>query len=82
MPVTAQVLHAVHPNATAATRSGMTLDPTTGVSHTFTIAKLGLNVPIAPLSRTTFTFHTGAAGVYDWRCVVLAGADLPAGGRR
>lgn len=72
--VTTQVLDAVHPNATAATRSGMALDPKTGVAHTFTIAKLGFNVPIAPLSRTTFTFHTGAAGVYQWRCMDPCGS--------
>jgi hypothetical protein len=49
------------------------MDPTTGVSHTFTIAKLGLNVPIAPKSRTTFTIHTGDAGTYTWQCYVPCG---------
>ena len=43
------------------------LDPAQ-VSHTFTIAALGINVPIAPKSRETFVIHTGAPGTYAWRC--------------
>ncbi len=39
------------------------------VSHTFTITKLGINVPVAPKARTTFTLQTGAPGTYDWRCM-------------
>ena len=46
----------------------MAIDPTT-VSHTFTVPALGLNVPVASQSRTTFSFHTGAAGTYEWRCM-------------
>lgn len=38
------------------------------VAHTFTIPSLGLNVPILATSRTTFTFHTGAAGTFAWHC--------------
>lgn len=76
--VTTQALDPVHPNAHAVTHSGMTLDPANGVSHTFTIAKLGINIPVAPLSRTTFTVHTGAAGVYQWRCMDPCGSG-PAG---
>ncbi|HUE61324.1 MAG TPA: hypothetical protein VMO88_17275 [Acidimicrobiales bacterium] len=41
-------------------------------------AKLHLNVPIAPKSRTTFTFQTGSAGTYDWQCMDPCGTD-PAG---
>jgi hypothetical protein len=50
------------------------LDPAK-VSHTFTIPALHLNVPIpgdgapgADSLTVTFTFRTGAAGVYMWQC--------------
>jgi hypothetical protein len=49
-------------------RTATNLNPTTGVSHTFTIKALGVNVPIAPMSRTTFTIKTGAPGTYAWHC--------------
>lgn len=61
--------NAANPNAPGTTTTAVRLDPTTGVAHTFTIAKLGLSVPVAPRSKTTFTFHTGAAGVYTWQCM-------------
>jgi hypothetical protein len=48
------------------------------VSHTFTIPSLGLNVPILASSRTTFTFHTGAAGIFAWHCQDPCGTG-PAG---
>lgn len=63
-----QTLDPQLPNAAGTTHAATSLDPATGVSHTFTIPKLGLNVPVAPKSITTFTFHTGAAGTYDWHC--------------
>ena len=44
------------------------LDPQNGVGHTFTIAELGLNVPVAPKARTIFTMQTGDPGSYAWRC--------------
>jgi hypothetical protein len=50
------------------------LNPDTGVSHTFTIARLGVNVAIAPHAVTTFRFHTGNAGTYDWRCMDPCGS--------
>lgn len=49
------------------------LDPN-AVSHTFTIAALGINVPIPAMSRTTFTIHTGAPGTFSWRCMDPCGA--------
>jgi hypothetical protein len=49
-------------------RTTTSLDPATGVSHTLTIKGLGINVPIAPMSRTTFVIKTGAAGTYVWHC--------------
>ena len=64
-----QSMDPADPNKVAPTRTADRLDPTTGVSHTFTIAKLGLSVPIAPSAKTTFTFHTGAAGTYTWQCM-------------
>ena len=44
------------------------------VSHTFTVPGLGLNVPIAAHSRTTFTFQTHGAGSYAWHCMDPCGA--------
>lgn len=44
------------------------------ISHTFTITKLGLNVPILANARTTFTFHSPAAGTYDWQCFLPCGS--------
>ncbi len=48
------------------------------IAHTFTVAALGLSVPIpaAPRGRAvtvTFTFHTGAAGTYTWQCYAQCG---------
>jgi hypothetical protein len=48
------------------------------VSHTFTIPALNLNVPLLASSRTTFTFHTGAAGTFEWHCQDPCGTG-PAG---
>ncbi len=49
---------------------------TTKVAHTFTIPELGVNVPIPGDSATgqssltvTFTFITGSAGTFVWRCM-------------
>ena len=67
-----------NPNATAPSTKAASLDPNTGVSHTFTVPSLGLNVPLAPKSKTTFTIHTGKAGTYTWRCMDPCGTG-PAG---
>ena len=67
-------LDAVNPNAVKSARHVKALDPASEVSHTFTIAALGLNVPVAPQSVTTFRFHTGHRGSYEWRCVDPCGA--------
>ena len=63
-----ETLDATNPNAAGTVTKAASLDPKAGVSHTFTIQKLGINVPIAPKAKTTVTFHTGAAGTYDWHC--------------
>lgn len=70
-----QPLDPTNPNAKAAATSATSLDPNTGVAHTFTIDSLGINVPIAPQSKTTFTIHTGKAGTYKWRCYDPCGTD-------
>jgi hypothetical protein len=62
------------PNAPGTTTRAIKLDPATGVSHTLTIAKLGLSIPIAPKSITTFTYHTGAAGSFGWQCMDPCGS--------
>jgi len=67
-------LDAVNPNATKPVRHVKELDPATEVSHTFTVAALGLNVPIAANSVTTFRFHTGLKGSYEWRCMDPCGS--------
>jgi hypothetical protein len=56
-----------NPNATNASQTVTALDPQT-VSHTFTVARLGINIPVAAKARTIFEIQTGAPGVYDWRC--------------
>lgn len=58
-----------NPNvATGSAQSISAMDPSQ-VSHTFTVTKLGINVPVTPKARTTFTLQTGAPGTYDWRCM-------------
>ncbi|MEO7000924.1 MAG: hypothetical protein ABI068_03890 [Ktedonobacterales bacterium] len=51
------------------------------VAHTFTIPQLGVNVPIpgdTPQGKhaitVTFSFKTGAAGMYMWQCMDPCGA--------
>jgi len=75
-PMQIQALDTKNPNDTSgAVTTAMSLDPQNGVSHTFTIPKLGINVPIAPASRVTFTIHTGKAGTYTWQCYDPCGGD-------
>jgi hypothetical protein len=63
--------------ATAPAQTLAAVDPAI-VSHTFTISSLHLNVPLLASSRTTFTFHTGAAGTFEWHCQDPCGTG-PAG---
>jgi hypothetical protein len=64
---------ATDPNGSAGpTRTESALDPAQ-VSHTFSLAALGINVPIAPSARTTFTFHTGSPCACKWHCLVPCG---------
>ncbi|MBF6604659.1 MAG: hypothetical protein IVW53_03660 [Chloroflexi bacterium] len=72
--MTSTPIRSAYPNGSAGTtRTLASLDPAM-VSHTFTIAALGINVPIPAMSRTTFTIHTGAPGTYAWRCMDPCGA--------
>ena len=75
-PLHIQALDPTKPNDTSAPVTTATaLDPQQGVSHTFTIAALGVNVPVAPMSKVTFTIHTGKAGRYTWQCMDPCGSD-------
>jgi len=66
------------PNGSAGpTTTASALDPRQ-VSHTFTVPQLGINVPIAPNARTTFTIHTGNPCNCAWHCLVPCGT-APAG---
>ena len=73
-PLTVETMDPANPNLAGTVSSVDRLDPATGVSHTFTIAALGVNVPIPPKSKTTFTLHTGAAGSYVWQCMDPCGS--------
>ncbi len=56
------------PNAPVSGRTVGSLDPN-NVSHTLTIPQLGINVPIAGNSVTTFTIRTKGKGTYAWHCM-------------
>lgn len=73
-PMVIQALNPQNPNGNGPTHTATSLNPSTGVAHTFTITSLGLNVPIAPQSKVTFTFHTPAAGTYTYRCMDPCGS--------
>lgn len=66
--ITVVPLDPKHPNVVGDGAVLSALDPQNGVGHTFTIAELGLNVPVAPKARTIFTMQTGDPGSYAWRC--------------
>lgn len=72
--VSVETLDTVNPNNPGTVTQATSIDPAT-VAHTFTISKLGLNVPIPAQSKVTFSFHTGSAGTYDWQCFNPCGAD-------
>jgi hypothetical protein len=66
---TTQGMDPADPNGppTSPAQTVSAIDPNV-VSHTFTIPSLKLNVPLMPKSNTTFTFRTGAPGIYEWHC--------------
>jgi hypothetical protein len=67
---TVQVQHMMPsmPNMAEPVHTVRALNPTTQVSHTFTVNGMHLNVPILASGVTTFVIHTGKAGHYTWQC--------------
>lgn len=60
--------------------TAFTVLPRNGIAHTFTVPDLHLNVPIPGKSASgqrfvtvSFSFHTGQAGTYSWRCFASCG---------
>ncbi len=47
----------------------------TAVAHTFTVARLGINVLSPAQSTVTFTIWLNQTGSYAWQCVDPCGAD-------
>ena len=43
------------------------------VAHTLTVADIGLNVPVPPLSTVRFLLQTGTAGSHGWQCMADCG---------
>ena len=43
------------------------------VSHTFTVPRLHLNVPIPANATVSFAFHTPQPGIYTWLCAAPCG---------
>ncbi len=56
----------------------LTSIPGQNVSHTFTVAALGLNVPLPPSSTVTFTLLIEAPGSYQWHCMAPCDANAMA----
>jgi heme/copper-type cytochrome/quinol oxidase subunit 2 len=53
------------------------------IAHTFTVPQLGINVPVPgdtttskPYGVVTFTFRTGAPGIYYFNCLVPCGTGI------
>lgn len=44
------------------------MDPNSQVSHTFTIPKLGINIPIAANSTEIADFYINQTGTFAWQC--------------
>jgi hypothetical protein len=65
--ITVTPLNPQDPNTIGASQVFSELDPQ-NVSHTFTVAGLGINIPVAPKARTVFAIATGTPGSYAWRC--------------
>jgi hypothetical protein len=48
--------------------------PPSVISHTFTIPKLGINIPIATLSTEVAYFTIDTPGTYAWYCMAACGS--------
>ena len=66
-PIHISALDEKNPNSVAEAHAVTAVDPKM-VSHTLSIAKLGINIPLTAKSRTVFEIETGAPGEYGWRC--------------
>jgi hypothetical protein len=44
------------------------------ISHTFTVPRLNLNIPVAANSTSMAYFMTGAPGTYAWNCMTPCGS--------
>ena len=64
-----QSINPKSPNTLLGTARTMGYLAPTLVSHTLTIPRLGINVPMAGQSRITFTIKTGKPGTYQWLCM-------------
>ncbi len=69
-----QGINPLAPNTTVGSLHTMNHLAPALVGHTLTIAKLGINVPMAGQSRITFEIKTGGPGVYQWECMDPCGA--------
>ena len=45
-----------------------------GVSHTFTVSQLGLNIPIPPSSTVVANLYFSQQGTYHWQCEAPCGS--------
>ena len=50
------------------------------VGHTFTVSELGLNIPLAPSTVTTFTYTFTKPGVYEYVCLTPCGPGMGVAG--
>ncbi len=46
------------------------------IGHTFTVTELGLNIPLAPSTVTTFTYTFTKPGVYQYVCLTPCGPGM------
>ena len=59
-------------NLTSATAVS-SLDPNSEIAHTFTVAAIGLNIPVAANSVEVANFYVNQAGTFTWRCEAPCG---------
>lgn len=52
--------------------------PGSGVSHTFSVLALGINVPLPPSSTVTFSLMLEQPGTYSWHCLAPCDANAMA----
>ena len=72
--ITVETWDPTNPSADGSSKVVSSLEPA-NVSHTITFDKLGINIPVAPKSKSLFQIQTGNAGTYDWVCMDPCGED-------